>query len=129
MNITKIIGYGKPVFAMCAFMLIIYGAYTPSQKAEYQLVISFKFKNNVSTTEIEKHLAEFKLLRKDIAEIVDISAGKTVNNSDYDVMHYVTFRNKDGVDAYEMSQARKAFFVENQSKWDKSFTVMSKIEK
>jgi Stress responsive A/B Barrel Domain len=125
----NIFGYSKAVFVFCAFLMVVYGAYTPSQKAEYQMIFCVKFKNTVSPEEIQKHLVSFMALRKDIPEIVHVSAGKTLTNNEYDAMYYLTFRNKDGVDTYQNSESRRLFVAANASKWAKTLTVESEIAK
>lgn len=132
MDKKKVIGYMKPVFGLCVFMLIIYGAYTPSQNAEIQKIVCIKFKAGTPTTEVERHMNEFAQLRREIPQMVAYSGGKTLSvagKSDYDAMHYLTFRTKDDITTFQNHPKYKAFVKNNQAIWDKELVVDASILK
>jgi hypothetical protein len=128
-NTNKIIGYAKPVFGLCLFMMLIYGSYTPSQKAEVQQIVCIKFKKDASQADIQKHLAAFAELRHDIPQIAAYSAGKTLGSNDYDVMHYVSFRTEDGIATFNNHPKHKQFIADNEKIWDKVLIINADIEK
>ncbi len=128
-QVKKVIGYSKPVFMMCAFMLIIYGAYTPSQTAEIQQIVCVKFKKDIPKADIQKHLKEFAQLRNEIPQMVGYSAGQTFDSPDFDVMHHVTFRKKEDVEVFMNHPKYKAFEVANKGLWEKTLVIDSKIER
>jgi len=132
MNTKKIIGYTKPVFAMCLFMLIIYGAYTPSQKAERQQIVCVKFKANTSSSEMERYMKEYAQLRREIPQVVAYSAGKTLainGTPDYDVMHYVTFRTGDDIMIFQNHPKHQEFLKNNESICEKTLVINADIQK
>jgi len=132
MNKKKIIGYFKPIFALCIFMLIIYGAYTPSQKAEIQKIVCIKFKANTSEADITRHMNEFAQLRREIPQMVAYSGGKTLDVGDkteYDAMHYLTFRTKDDILTFQNHPKHQAFVKENQGLWEKELVIDANIIK
>lgn len=132
MNKKKIIGYTKPVFALCLFMLIIYGAYTPSQKAERQQIVCVKFKANTSASEIERYMQEFAQLRSAIPQMVAYSAGKTLainGKPDYDVMHYVTFRTGEDIETFQNHPKHQAFLKSNEAIFEKTLVINSDIQR
>lgn len=132
MNKKKIIGYFKPIFGLCVFMLIIYGAYTPSQKAEIQKIVCIKFKASATSTEIERHMSEFAQLRREIPQMVAYSGGKTLNvagETEYDAMHYLTFRTKDDILTFQNHPKYQAFVKANQVLWEKELVIDANIIK
>jgi Stress responsive A/B Barrel Domain len=132
MNQKKIIGYIKPVFALCLFMLIIYGAYTPSQKAERQQIVCVKFKANTSAADIERYMQEFAQLRREIPQMVAYSAGKTLaidGQPEYDVMHYVTFRTGDDISVFQNHPKRQEFVKNNEAIFEKTLVINADIHK
>ncbi|MEZ4904503.1 MAG: Dabb family protein [Spirosomataceae bacterium] len=132
MNKKKIIGYFKPIFGLCVFMLIIYGAYTPSQKAEIQKIVCIKFKADASPSAIERHMNDFAQLRREIPQMVAYSGGKTLNvagETEYDAMHYLTFRTKDDILTFQNHPKYQAFVKENQGLWEKELVIDANIIK
>ena len=132
MNKKKIIGYMKPVFALCVFMLIIYGAYTPSQNAEIQKIVCIKFKAGTPSADVERHMNEFAQLRREIPQMVAYSGGKTLSvagKSDYDAMHYLTFRTKDDITTFQNHPKYQAFVKNNQAAWEKELVIDANILK
>ena len=132
MNNKKFWGYIKPVFGLCVFMLIIYGAYTPSQQAEIQKIVCVKFKSGVSDAEKEQHLKEFAQLRREIPQMVAYSAGKTIDiatDTEYDVVHYLTFRTKDDIVVFKNHPKYQQFVKNHEALWEKELMVDANIMK
>lgn len=123
--------YMLPVVLLGVFMLVIYGAYTPPQKAEIQRIVCIKFKQGTTPAEVEKHMKEFAGLRRDVYDVVGYSAGKVLStdNANYDVVHYLTFRNTAGIAAYEKNPDRLAFVAANKGHWENVWEIDSGIEK
>ena len=122
----------KPVFALCVFMLIIYGAYTPSQNAEIQKIVCIKFKAGTSTADVERHMNEFAQLRREIHQMVAYSGGKTLSvdgKSDYDAMNYLTFRTKEDITTFQNHPKYQEFVKNNQAIWDKELVIDANILK
>jgi hypothetical protein len=130
---NKTLGYLLPVFMLSVFMLIIYGAYVPHKPAETQRVICIKFKEGTSNEEIEKHMRDFAVMKNNVKDVVAYSAGKVQkadgNKSEYDVIHYLTFRTDEAAKQYTSNADRSEFVKENQSHWDKVLEMNSDIEK
>ncbi len=122
-----------PVFVFGVFMLVIYGAYTPHQKAEVQRIVCIKFKAGTPVAEIEKHMAEFANLRRQIPAIVGYTGGKVLEqqntNQDFDAIHYLTFRNEEGIETYNSHPKYTEFVANNEANWDKVLELSSGIEK
>lgn len=130
---NKTLGYLVPVFILAIFMLIIYGAYTPHQAAGVQRIVCIKFKANTPTAEIDKHMREFANLRRQIPAIVGYTGGKVLANAntteDFDVIHYLTFRNEEGIAEYNSHPKHSDFVKENSPYWDKVLELNSAIDK
>jgi antibiotic biosynthesis monooxygenase (ABM) superfamily enzyme len=129
---NKTLGYLVPVFALCVFMLIIYGAYVPHRPAETQKVVCIKFKKGVTPEDIEKHLRDFASMKGSIKDLVAYSAGrvqKSEGADEFDVIHYLTFRTDEGAQQYAANADRKAFIQTNEAHWDKVLEMNSNIEK
>jgi hypothetical protein len=130
---NKTIGYLLPVFVLSLFMLIIYGAYTPHQAAAVQRVVCVKFKAGTPAAEIDKHMKEFANLRREIPAIVGYSGGKVLSNAssnqDFDVIHYLTFRNEEGIAEYNKHPKHNDFIKNNSTHWAKVLELNSEIEK
>lgn len=130
---NKTLGYLVPIFALCVFMLVIYGAYVPHKPAEIQRVVCIKFKPGTTTQEVEKHLRDFATMKKAVKDVVAYSAGhvqKSDNNSqEFDVIHYLTFRTNEAAQEYTLNADRVAFVKANESHWDKVLEMNSNIEK
>jgi hypothetical protein len=130
---NKTIGYLVPVFFMCVFMLIIYGAYVPHKQAEIQRVVCIKFKPGTSEEMVEKHLRDFANMKNSVKELVAYSAGHVQKvegtNDQFDVVHYLTFRTKESAQQYALNADREEFVKNNEAKWDKVLEMNSNIEK
>ena len=130
---NKTIGYLVPVFFLCVFMLIIYGAYVPHKQAEIQRVVCIKFKPGTSAEMVEKHLRDFAGMKNNVKELVAYSAGHVQKvegmNDQFDVVHYLTFRTKESAQDYLLNADREEFVKNNESKWDKVLEMNSNIEK
>jgi hypothetical protein len=130
---NKTIGYLIPVFFLCVFMLIIYGAYVPHKQAEIQRVVCIKFKPGTSAEMVEKHLRDFASMKNNVKELVAYSAGhvqKTEGTANqFDVVHYLTFRTNESAQQYALNADREEFVKNNEAKWDKVLEMNSHIEK
>jgi hypothetical protein len=130
---NKTLGYLVPIFALCVFMLIIYGAYVPHKPAEIQRVVCIKFKAGTTNEDVEKHLRDFAIMKNAVKDVVAYSAGHVqksgVDENQFDVIHYLTFRTKEGAQQYASNADRKAFVKTNQANWDNVLEMNSNIEK
>jgi len=130
---NKTLGYLLPVFALCVFMLVIYGAYVPHKPAEIQRVVCIKFKPGTTSQDIEKHLRDFAAMKNAVSDVVAYSAGHVqksgANESKFDVIHYLTFRTTDDASKYASNADRKAFVQANEGKWENVLEMNSNIEK
>ena len=130
---NKTLGYLIPVFILGLFMLIIYGAYTPHQQAEMQRIVCIKFKADTPAAEIDKHMKEFANLRRQIPAIVGYTGGKVLDKEnsgqDFDVVHYLTFRNEAGIETYDQHPSHLEFIKGNSPYWDKVLELNSDIVK
>ena len=130
---NKTVGYLIPVFFLCVFMLIIYGAYVPHKQAEIQRVVCIKFKQGTSAEMVEKHLRDFAGMKNNVKDLVSYSAGHVQKvagtNDQFDVVHYLTFRTKQSAQDYLLNADREEFVKNNEAKWDKVLEMNSNIEK
>ncbi|NIJ53672.1 Dabb family protein [Dyadobacter arcticus] len=130
---NKTLGYLVPVFALCVFMLVIYGAYVPHKPAEIQRVVCIKFKAGTTPEDVDKHLRDFASMKNAAKDLVAYSAGHVQNSeagkNEFDVIHYLTFRTKEAAQQYASNADRKEFVESNEAKWDKVLEMNSNIEK
>lgn len=130
---NKTIGYLVPVFFMCVFMLIIYGAYVPHKQAEIQRVVCIKFKPGTSPEMVEKHLRDFAAMKNNVKELVAYSAGHVQKaegtSNQFDVVHYLTFRTNESAQQYALNADREEFVKNNEAKWEQVLEMNSNIEK
>ncbi|WP_420149943.1 Dabb family protein [Spirosoma sp.] len=124
-------GYTLIIVLMCAFALIIYGAYSPARKAQKQQIVCVKFKNGVENKAVEQHMSDFAALKHEIPQIVGYTSGKTIRPnqavSDYDVMHYLTFQSEDDIKVFENTPAYKEFVAQHKGIWEKTLIVNADI--
>jgi multidrug efflux pump subunit AcrB len=130
----SILRYLLPAIALgvFAFLMVAYGsAYTPP-KAQKQSIVCFKFKEGTSAEAIKKHLEQFQDLKRELPEIVNYSAGNTISESgstsEYDVMHYLTFRTDSEMEKFRQSTQYNAFEKSNEANWDKVLVINSEIK-
>jgi hypothetical protein len=130
---NKTLGYLVPVFALCVFMLVIYGAYVPHKPAETQKVVCIKFKKGATAEDMEKHLSDFASMKTSIKDLVAYSAGRVQKSegsaNEFDVIHYLTFRTDEGAQQYALNSDRKEFIKTNEANWDKVLEMNSDIQK
>jgi hypothetical protein len=114
-------------------MLVIYGAYVPHKPAEIQRVVCIKFKPGTTTEEVEKHLRDFALMKNAVKDVVAYSAGHVQKaegaENEFDVIHYLTFRTKEGAQQYAANADRKQFVQANEGHWANVLEMNSNIEK
>ena len=131
-NNRKSIGYLLVMIVFSAFGLVIYGAYSPARKSQFQQIVCVKFKKELREQAILRQMNGFAALKPEIKQIVSYSAGRTVasdgGESDYDVMHYLTFRSEADAWAYRNSVAYKAFEQDNRDNWEKVLVIDSQIQ-
>ena len=122
-----------PIFALCCFMLIIYGAYVPHKSAEMQRVICIKFKPGTSSQVIEKHFHDFAEMKSHVKDVVAYSAGNVQKAegaaAEFDVVHYLTFRTNESAREYAKNIDRNEFIEKNKDKWSNVLEMNSNIEK
>ncbi len=126
--------YLTPAVALAVFLSLIlaYGsAYTPP-KAQIQRIVCYKFKEGKKQILVKKHLEAFQNLKREIPEIVAYSAGETNLSKEasetYDVMHYLTFRNKAEIEKFNQSTQYQTFEKENSSNWEKVLVIDADIK-
>lgn len=120
------------LFGVFTAVMVLYGvAFTPPA-AKKQMVICYKFKAEVDQTKIEKHMVDFKNLKRTSKEIVGYTAGFTLNDSpqkkDYDVMHHLTFKTDEDIEKYRESREYKAFVESHKDLWEKQFELKAEIK-
>ena len=101
-------------------------------KATIQRVVCFKFKAGTSPEEIQQHLQGLAALKDSIPYILSYRAGSTIKgemteNSENDVMHYLTFRNEADIKLYYYHPAHLRFVEKNAKNWEKFFVVNSQL--
>lgn len=121
--------YLSPAIALGVFLSLILAyssAYTPP-KAQIRRIICYKFKKGKQPEQVKQHLEAFQNLKREIPEIVAYSAGETHHSSEnsesYDVMHYLTFRNKAEIEKFNHSNQYQSFQQENGANWEKVLVI------
>jgi len=102
-------------------------------KPKFQRIVTFRFKADASSTARKKHMKEFEVFTKELKQVLSYRAGKTVkgesaNESEYDVMHYITFEKETDIVAYDEHPSHKKFIEENKESWEKVMAINSAIE-
>ncbi len=120
------------LFGVFTGVMVLYGmAFTPPA-AKKQMVVCYKFKPGVDQAGIEKHMVDFKNLKKASKEIVGYTAGFTLNDSpekkDFDVMHHLTFKSDEDIEKYRESAAYKSFVQDHSNLWEKQFEIRAEIK-
>lgn len=105
---------------------------TETNKANLQRVVCFKFKYGISPETIQGHIAGFDALKKTIPYILSHQAGMTIQGElkdkpEYDVMHYMTFRNEYDIQLYYDHPTHLQFFEKYGETWEKFFVVNSRL--
>lgn len=119
-------------FGVFAFLMVAYGSAYTLPKAQKQSIVCYKFKEGTSAEAIKKHLEQFQDLKRELPEIVTYSAGNTISesgsSSEYDVMHYLTFRTDSELEKFRQSAQYKSFEKTNASNWEKVLVINSEIK-
>jgi len=130
----SLVRYFAPILALgvMAFMMVAFNsAFTPTP-VQKQKVVLYKFNKNVSQAEMEKHLVDYKALKRVSPEIVGYSAGYTFQSeeiqNEFDVMHHLTFKTDKDIETFMTSDEYKAFVKEHSHLWEKVMVVNSEIE-
>lgn len=97
-----------------------------------QRIVCFKFKANTSPAAIQQHMRGFAYLKDSIPYILSYSAGPTVKgdlaeNSEYDVMHYCTYRNEEEIRLYAVHPVHIRFIAQNKAIWEKVLVINSRV--
>jgi hypothetical protein len=97
-----------------------------------QRIVCFKFKANASPAAIQQHMRGFANLKDSISYILWYSGGPTVKgdlaeNSEYDVMHYTTYRNEEEIKLYSVHPVHLRFIAQNKAIWEKVLVINSRI--
>ncbi len=98
-----------------------------------QRIVCFQFKSGTDAAAIQNHLADFAGLEAVIPQILSYRAGRVIHEvndpqSDYDVMHYLTFAAAADIETYFHHAAHQQFIVNNQAIWDKVIVISSEFE-
>ena len=115
-----------------AFLMVAYSsAYTPP-KPQIQRIVCVEFKKGTSDLTVQKHLEDFQDLKRNLPEIAGYSAGKTFEtndeNTEFQVVHYLTFRSDADVEAFRNSEAYKNFLKVHENTWEKVLVVNASIK-
>jgi hypothetical protein len=103
-----------------------------STEATIQRVVCFKFKPGTTPEAIQQHLEGLAALKDSIPYILSYQAGSTVQGelkekSEYDVMHYFTFRSEADIPLYYNHPAHLRFAQKNSKNWEKFFVVNAQL--
>jgi Stress responsive A/B Barrel Domain len=98
-----------------------------------QMVICYKFNENIDKIAIDAHMADFTDLKRNNAEIVNYSAGYTLSSEAnqkpaYDVMHYLTFKTDEDIEKFKNSQSYKSFIAKHKTEWKTEFVLNAEIK-
>lgn len=99
----------------------------------FQRIVCFKFKENATAEQIQKHMDELSGLQKKIPQIIHYSAGKTIPGDfgalpEYDVMHYLTFNTPNDIDDYFRHEQHNEFIQRNKEIWEKVLVINSECD-
>lgn len=97
-----------------------------------QRIVCFKFKATASPEAIQQHMRGFAGLKDSISYILSYSAGPTVKgdlmeNTEYDVMHYCTYRNEEEIKLYAIHPVHLRFIEQNKAIWEKVLVINSMV--
>lgn len=97
-----------------------------------QRIVCFKFKANASPAAIQQHMRGFAELKDSISYILSYNAGPTVKgdlteNTEYDVMHYTTYRNEEEIKLYAVHPVHLRFIAQNKAIWEKVLVINSRV--
>lgn len=101
-------------------------------EANIQRIVCFKFKPGTTPEEIQQHMRGFAGLKDSISYILSYQAGPTVpgdltDKSEYDVMHYTTYRNEEEIKLYAVHPVHQRFIEQNKAIWDKVLVINSQV--
>jgi hypothetical protein len=104
----------------------------PPAEDRIQRIVCFKFKAGTTPEAIQQHMRGFANLKDSISYILSYKAGPTVNadltvKSDYDVMHYTTYRNEEEIKLYSVHPVHQRFIKQNKAIWDKVLVINSQV--
>lgn len=105
---------------------------TKTNEANFQRVVCFKFKAGTSSETIQGHIEGFDALKNTIPYILSHQAGITIQGElkdmpEFDVMHYMTFRNEEDIQLYYNHPTHLEFFAKYGETWEKFFVTNSRL--
>jgi hypothetical protein len=97
-----------------------------------QRIVCFKFKAGTTPQAIAQHMQGFQHLKDSIPYILSYRPGFTVkgdltDKTEWDVMHYCTFRNEEEIKLYSVHQVHQRFIQQNKATWEKVLVINSRI--
>jgi len=98
-----------------------------------QHIVCFRFKAEATPEAIQAHMDSFRALKDAIPQIASYRAGPTLPGDshatpDYDVVHYLTYRTRADLDAYEVHPAHRAFGSANRDLWDDVLVINTELD-
>jgi len=98
-----------------------------------QHIVCFRFKADAPPEAIQAHMDSFAALKDAIPQIASYRAGQTLPGDsyakpDYDVVHVLTYRTRDDLDAYEVHPAHRAFGAANRAIWDNVLVINTALD-
>ncbi|CAA9262417.1 MAG: hypothetical protein AVDCRST_MAG95-2362 [uncultured Adhaeribacter sp.] len=107
-------------------------AVTLPADAQIQRIVCFKFKPGTSPDAIQRHMRGFANLKDSISYILSYQAGSTVkgdlaDKSEYDVMHYCTYRSEEEIKLYSVHPVHQRFIKQNKAIWEKVLVINSRV--
>lgn len=99
-----------------------------------QRIVCFKFKAGATAEQIAEHMRGFAILKDSISYMLTYSAGPTVKadleeNSEYDVMHYITYHSEEAIKMYSIHPVHQRFIENNKAIWEKVLVINSKVNR
>jgi len=99
-----------------------------------QRIVCFKFKSSASENNRQQHIEDFAKLGKDIPEVHNYKAGSTIQGDfnaapEYDIMHYMTFKDEAAINKYFNDPRHQEFIKRNKDSWEKVLVINSNTDK
>jgi hypothetical protein len=102
-------------------------------KMIHQRIVCFRFKPGTPDERIQAHMDAFRQMADEINEILGYQGGRTVQadlkrESEYDSLHYMTFRNIEDIKVYSEHPVHRKFIENHREIWEDVLTVNALIE-
>ena len=99
-----------------------------------QRIVCFKFKDDTTKAERDKHMTSLATLKDTVPQILTYSAGAGLSGDfgsepQYDTLHYVTFDSMEAVNAYFEHPAHQQFVEEHKHLWTAVLVLNADIHK